>query len=111
MQALLSRGVTVLTVVRDLNETVAGFMTLDLGCGHIDQLAVLPDDWGQGVGSFLLDHAKRLCPSGLSLEVNQDNHRAVRLYEREGFSRIAAGTNPNSGLKTWSLAWHVSADG
>jgi putative acetyltransferase len=52
-----------------------------------------------------MSEAKRLAPYRLKLDVNQDNPRAVRFYEKHGFHRRAAGTNPTSGLKTWHYEW------
>lgn len=89
--------------------TMAGFVTLDRGSGHVDQLAVAPAYWGTQCARGLLAWARDAVRQGgggrLFLDVNQDNPRAVRLYEREGFVRMGEGTNPQSGLKTWRYAW------
>jgi GNAT superfamily N-acetyltransferase len=53
--------------------------------GWVEQLYVAPDRLGQGIGRTLVDHAKRLCPTGLSLYTFQENDRARRFYERNGF--------------------------
>jgi len=53
--------------------------------GWVEQLYVAPDRLGQGIGRTLLDHAKRLSPTGLSLYTFQENDRARRFYERNGF--------------------------
>lgn len=53
--------------------------------GWVEQLYVAPDHLGQGIGRVLLDHAKRVCPTGLSLYTFQANDRARRFYERNGF--------------------------
>jgi putative acetyltransferase len=45
------------------------------------------------------------------VDVNQDNPRAVRFYEREGFRRLHEGVNPNSGLRTWRLEWRRGSHG
>jgi putative acetyltransferase len=84
---------------------MTGFVTLEQESGHIDQLAVAPEYWAQGAAQALIAEAKRRSPHLLKLEVNQDNLRAARFYEREGFTRRAAGVNPNSGLKTWRYEW------
>ena len=54
---------------------------------------------------MLLDAAKRRAPGHLMLEVNQDNARALKFYERQGFVREGEGVNPRSGLKTWRYRW------
>jgi putative acetyltransferase len=84
---------------------MAGFVTLDPSSGHIDQLAVAPTHWSLGAADDLITHAKTHVPGVLRLEVNQDNTRAVRFYERHGFHRRAASLNPTSGLKTWRYEW------
>jgi putative acetyltransferase len=82
---------------------LVGFATIDPGRGYLDQLAVAPQAKGAGAAAILLNEALRLSPDGLVLDVNQDNLRAVRFYEREGFEKVEAGINPQSGLATWRL--------
>jgi GNAT superfamily N-acetyltransferase len=53
----------------------------------IDQLYVLPDAQGRGVGSALLDIAKRQATE-LSLWTFQRNEGARRFYERHDFSPV-----------------------
>ena len=71
--------------------------------GYLHQLVVAPSAKGRGLAIRLLDAAKSGGP--LTLDVNQANVRAVRFYEREGFSRAGAGRNPVSGLATWTMRW------
>jgi len=82
-----------------------GFVLLDVPRGILEQIAVKPELFGTGIGALLLDEAKRLCPKGLSLEVNADNPRALRFYEKAGFERQGASVNPASGLETWRMRW------
>lgn len=103
--AMHDRGVDVICAFDAASGTMAGFVTLDRESGHVDQLAVAPAYWSQGAAHALVGEAKRRSPPQLKLEVNQDNPRAIRFYEREGFTRRAAGVNPISGLKTWRYAW------
>lgn len=98
-------GVAVRCAFDELNGDMAGFVTLDPASGHIDQLAVAPGYWSMGAADALIADAKTRAQGALRLEVNQDNPRAVRFYERHGFRRRAAGVNPNSGLKTWRYEW------
>jgi putative acetyltransferase len=86
-------------------EHLSGFILLDEARGVLEQIAVSPELFGTGVSALLLDEAKRLCPSGLGLEVNADNLRAMRFYEKAGFERLEAAVNPISGLKTWRMRW------
>lgn len=82
-----------------------GFMILDPETGLLDQLAVVPRAKGSGAAVLLLNEARRLSPEGIRLDVNVDNPRALRFYEREGFERIGDGVNAKSGLETWRLRW------
>jgi putative acetyltransferase len=84
---------------------LAGFLLLQVGQSHLEQIAVHPRHFGQGLAKLLLDAAKAHCPRGLTLDVNVDNPRALRFYAREGFIRIGQGTNARSGLATLRLAW------
>jgi putative acetyltransferase len=84
---------------------LVGFVTVDAVTQRLDQLAVKPSAWGSGVAVRLLDEARRISPHRLLLEVNHENHRAVRFYEREEFQRIGEGVNANSGLRTWLMQW------
>jgi len=56
---------------------------------HINNLAVLPELRGQGLGTQLLEaiiaEAEHLGADMLTLEVRQSNEPARRLYERAGF--------------------------
>ena len=89
----------------DSRAGLAGFVLLDIGKCVLEQLAVSPSLFGSGLGAWLLDEAKSRCPGGLSLDVNADNPRALRFYEKHGFVRQSPGTNPLSGLATWRMIW------
>ena len=105
LTALQVQGVRITCAFDETNGAMAGFITLDPATGHIDQLAAAPGAWGRGAAAELIADAKRRAPGVLRLEVNQDNPRAIRFYEKHAFHRRAAGVNPNSGLKTWHLEW------
>lgn len=51
----------------------------------IEQLYVDPSWTGRGIGTELIEVAKRCRPSGLQLWTFQSNLRAHRFYERHGF--------------------------
>jgi putative acetyltransferase len=95
----------------DRQNALAGFMLLHPGRAYLEQMAVQPALFGNGVGALLIGEAKRLCPHGLDLHVNTDNPRALRFYEELGFERQESGLNPNSGLKTWRVRWPGQAAG
>lgn len=91
------------TLVADLAGAPAGFVSCE--GAYLHQLVVAPAAKGRGVARLLLDAAKAGAPEGLALDVNQANARAVRFYEREGFSVRGPGVNPASGLATWAMRW------
>ncbi len=82
-----------------------GFVTIDPHIKWLDQLAVHPAAFGSGVARALLDQARRASPTGIELDVNVDNLRARRFYEREGFAIAGRGVNAISGRKTLLLKW------
>ncbi len=61
----------------------------------IDQLYVDPSSTRGGIGSRLLDQAKRQRPHGLKLWTFQSNLDAQRFYEEHGFvaTAVTAGVN------------------
>ena len=87
----------------DTSNQLLGFVNFDPASGYLDQIAVAPDAKGSGAARLLLAEARRLSQGGVTLEVNQDNPRALRFYEREGFEKFGEAVNPISGLKTWRL--------
>lgn len=105
--AMASRGVEIVCAFDASDGRMAGFITYDQS-GHIDQLVAGVHAWGTGAATALLDEAKRASDGALYLDVNQDNLRAQRFYEREGFRRAGAGINPASQLATWRYAWRRS---
>ncbi|MEZ5553182.1 MAG: GNAT family N-acetyltransferase [Pseudomonadales bacterium] len=72
--------------------TVSGYLALD--GDYLDRLYVDPGHQRRGVGSALLAHAKRLCPTGIRLHTHQANHRARAFYERNGFVVAGFGISP-----------------
>jgi ribosomal protein S18 acetylase RimI-like enzyme len=67
-------------------EKVMGFVAL--GDDGVDHLYVAPEHAGRGVGSALLDVAKRERPDGLRLFTFQVNTRARAFYEHRGFEVV-----------------------
>lgn len=77
-----------------------GFVSVDPRTGYVDQLVVHPDHWGTGVAGRLVAAAAARSPRHLVLDVNEQNERAVRFYEKAGFAVTGHGVNPTSGRPT-----------
>lgn len=90
---------------------VLGFVSVDPGTGYVDQLVVHPNHWGEGVARALVEAAAARSPRRLSLDVNDDNSRAVRFYEKAGFSIVGRGMNPISGRPTMRMERLAAAPG
>jgi len=90
-------------VVAEQEDILIGFVTID-ATGYLDQLVVSPTWWGSNLGSALVDEAKRLSPAGVTLKVNADNFRAIRFYERNGFTKTGKEVN-SSGRSVLLMAW------
>ena len=82
----------------------AGFLVLD---GELlADLYVAPAAQGTGLGSALLDHAKRRRPDGLTLWVFASNRPARAFYERRGFAVIGGTEGDNEeGAPDLLLRW------
>ena len=86
-------------VLRTPDQPVAGFCAfwLVVDQAHINNLAVLPELRGRGLGTQLLEavmvEAAHLGAIVLTLEVRQSNEPALRLYERAGFHRAGVRQN------------------
>ncbi len=104
LAAHAAAGVAILCAV-DRTDRPTGFITVDPTCGHIDQLAIRLADFGTGLAASLLAAARDLAPGRLALEVNQENPRAVRFYEREGFTIAGEGTIGANRRKTYLMRW------
>lgn len=90
-------------------ERVAGFVIIHPVTGYLDQLAVHPDFWGQGAAEALMAHARDISPACVALDVNQENPRAVRFYEKMGLKVVGEGENPASGRRTFRMEWRPLA--
>jgi putative acetyltransferase len=91
-------------VVAEDGSALVGFVTIDSE-GYLDQLVVAPELWGSDVARCLVDEAKQLSPEGITLLVNEDNTRAIRFYERNGFMHAGDGVNPTSGCPILKMMW------
>jgi putative acetyltransferase len=96
-------------VVAEASGQAIGFVTIDPKTLYLDQLVVAPEFWGIGVASKLIAEAKRLSPSGINLDVNTDNRRAVAFYAKEGFVVSGDGFNAFSGRPVHHMRWRPPA--
>jgi ribosomal-protein-alanine N-acetyltransferase len=89
---LANTGVSFVYLARDAGGRPVGFCSFwrVLDELHINNLAVLPEHRGTGIGSALLTRAlaegAALGAKRATLEVRRSNEAARRLYERFGFS-------------------------
>ncbi len=102
---LLPRG-TVWVATHD--ERIIGFIVVFIEANYLDQIFVDVTYHGQGIATTLLNQAKTLCPTGLTLHTLQDNMRAYAFYEREGFQAGQTSTNPVNGQP--NIAYHWSPE-
>ena len=93
-------------VVSEQDGALTGFVTIDSD-GYLDQLVVDPGHWGSDAARLLVEEAKRLSPSGVTLLVNKDNARAIRFYERNGFAQAGDDVNPTSGRPVLKMIWRA----
>ena len=91
--------------VAEENSTLLGLVTVDPRSRYLDQVVVAPEAWGSGVAQTLMAEAKRISPSGLDIFVNQDNSRAIRFYEKQGFAFAEEDVNPISGRPVNKMVW------
>jgi putative acetyltransferase len=89
--------------------TLIGFVTID-ATAYLDQLVVAPELWGSKLADALVDEAKRLSPDSITLLVNEDNTRAIRFYQRNGFVQAGKDVNPTSGRPVLKMQWKASAE-
>src|SRR5271154_4253708 len=73
---------------------LVGFLALKPEAGCLDQIFVLPEAQGRGIGRALLDFAKDRLSSGIWLRTAAANTRACRFYERNGFTPGESEAHP-----------------
>lgn len=92
-------------MVAEADRAMVGFVTVDPRTFDLDQMVVAPEVWGKGVASALIAEAKRISPAGLDLYVNKDNERAVRFYQKQGFTVSGEALNWRSGAPVHKMSW------
>lgn len=91
-------------IVAEKAGVLVGFVTIDQDA-YLDQLVVAPGLWGSKLADSLVDEAKRLLPHFIRLLVNEDNARAIRFYQRNGFVHAGGAVNPTSGRPVLKMEW------
>jgi len=92
--------------VADIGGTAAGFAVVK--DGWLDHLYIAPAHQGIGVGSLLLDDAKRIAGTSLQLYVFQRNQRARAFYLRHGFVEVtfSDGADNEEREPDLVMVWH-----
>jgi putative acetyltransferase len=96
-------GSRTLVVLED--RRIVGALVVNPDTGYLDQIVVATECQGRGIADVLLAEARRLSPAGLDLHVNQDNARAIRFYEKNGFTKTGEDVNPRSGAPIYKMSW------
>jgi GNAT superfamily N-acetyltransferase len=94
--------------VAQVGRRLVGFIAL-MPPDVVGHLYVVRDHIGRGLGSRLLALARERFPEGLQLYTFQDNHSALRFYERNGFVPVAWSEDDNEeGAPDVRLEWRPS---
>ena len=96
---------TTIITLAERDGALIGLVTVDPRTGYLDQIVVAPETWGSALAAALVDEAKRIAPGKLELLVNQDNARAIRFYQKNGFAITGADVNPRSGAPLHRMSW------
>jgi putative acetyltransferase len=100
-------AVTLCLFARD-SLSLAGFVVIHPQTGWLDQICVGHAFKGDGCAQALMAAARAVSPGYVRLDVNADNLRAIRFYERSGFAQIGRGANTLSGRETIMMEWRGS---
>jgi GNAT superfamily N-acetyltransferase len=99
-------------VLKECRTWVAGRGTQTLGYAALEEdmlehLYLRPEARRQGIGTLLLEQAKRHSPNGLSLHVFQLNTDARAFYARHGFTELDTndGSRNMENLPDMTLRW------
>jgi len=84
---------------------LVGSLALKPQAGCLDQIFVLPEAQGRGIGRALLDFAKDQLPSGIWLRTAAANTRACLFYARNGFTPGESEAHPVLRYPTIIYRW------
>jgi len=71
--------------VAERDQNAAGLVSI--GPGELRWLCVMPERWGEGIGTALLASAEAELAAGARIEVPEGNLRVRRLLERRGWTQ------------------------
>lgn len=92
--------------IAEVEGVIAGFIVVRVDQQWVDQLFVDANYQSRGIGAALLNHAKALCPHGLTLYTLQENSRARSFYERHGFKAGKRSVNPFNHQPNVEYRWN-----
>ncbi len=84
---------------------VVGFLALEEN--FIDQLYVLEEFQNKGLGSFWIAESKKIYPDFLELYTFACNEKAIRFYEKHGFTIIEKGIAPDEKIPDVKMRWET----
>lgn len=87
---------------------LAGFVVIHPETGWLDQICVGDAYKGNGCAEALMAAAREMSPGVIRLDVNADNMRAIRFYERNSFVQVGRGENTLSGRATIQMEWRTA---
>lgn len=87
---------------------LAGFVVIHPETGWLDQICVGDAYKGKGCAEALMTAAREMSPGVIRLDVNADNMRAIRFYERNRFVQVGRGENTLSGRATIQMEWRTA---
>jgi ribosomal protein S18 acetylase RimI-like enzyme len=91
--------------VADDGGRIAAMLALRPSDRYLDQLFVVPDYQGSGLGRRLLAFTRKQLPDEVWLRCVRENDRAWRWYEREGFVLEKEAVEPMTGFTMKYYRW------
>lgn len=91
--------------VAEVEYHIVGFLVVIKEEQYLSQIFVNPQYQNCGIGSALLNKAKKICPEGLTLQTLQQNTRACIFYEKHGFKAGKLSVNKINGQPNIEYHW------
>lgn len=93
-------------IVAEIDDVVVGWCSRQPGRSYIPYLFVMPEIQGHGIGALLLERMEMMLElegaSRIHLETPADHVRAVRFYEKQGYSILALKSHGRGGHDPFS---------